>query len=91
MQTEFQLGGYPVAYILYADKTRLSSFGSKKGYPIVARLANLSAEIRNGDGYGGGQVVGFLPIVCALQIKFTVVELYSLCFCRLRMRRKRAN
>ncbi len=65
-QTSLPEDGYAVAFILYADKTRLSSFGSQKGYPIVARLANIDAEIRNGDGYGGGQVVGFLPIVCIL-------------------------
>ncbi|TFK79039.1 hypothetical protein K466DRAFT_506271, partial [Polyporus arcularius HHB13444] len=63
IQTVLPDGGHPVAYILYADKTRLSSFGTKKGYPIVARLANMSVEIRNGEAYGGGQVVGFLPIV----------------------------
>ncbi|KAI0369554.1 hypothetical protein BV20DRAFT_1078292 [Pilatotrama ljubarskyi] len=53
----------PLCFIVYADKTRLSSFGTQKGYPIMARLANLPAEIRNGTGYGGGQVVGFLPVV----------------------------
>ncbi|RDX39862.1 hypothetical protein OH76DRAFT_1367092 [Lentinus brumalis] len=63
IETSLPEDGYAVAFILYADKTRLSSFGSQKGYPIVARLANIDAEIRNGDGYGGGQVVGFLPIV----------------------------
>ncbi|PIL29072.1 hypothetical protein GSI_09120 [Ganoderma sinense ZZ0214-1] len=50
-------------FILYADKTRLSSFGGQKGYPIFVRLANLPAEIRNSEGYGGGQLVGLLPIV----------------------------
>ncbi|KAI0649720.1 hypothetical protein C8Q79DRAFT_1062206 [Trametes meyenii] len=53
----------PLAYSVYADKTRLSSFGSQKGYPIIARILNLPSNVRNGDGYGGGQVVGFLPIV----------------------------
>ncbi|KAI0371886.1 hypothetical protein BV20DRAFT_992080 [Pilatotrama ljubarskyi] len=53
----------PLVYTLYADKTRLSSFGSKKGYPIIARVTNLPVEIRNSSGYGGGQVMGFLPIV----------------------------
>ncbi|KAI0366900.1 hypothetical protein BV20DRAFT_1093373 [Pilatotrama ljubarskyi] len=55
--------GCPLVYTLYADKTRLSSFGSKKGYPIIARINNLPVEIRNSSGYGGGQVMGFLPIV----------------------------
>ncbi|KAI0644335.1 hypothetical protein C8Q79DRAFT_913714 [Trametes meyenii] len=53
----------PLFYSVYADKTRLSSFGTQKGYPIIARILNLPADIRNGDEYGGGQVVGFLPIV----------------------------
>ncbi|KAI0336130.1 hypothetical protein GY45DRAFT_1291847 [Cubamyces sp. BRFM 1775] len=56
-------GGSALCYILYADKTRLSSFGTQKGYPIMARLANLSSHIRNGDGHGGGQIIGFLPLV----------------------------
>ncbi|KAJ3500219.1 hypothetical protein NLJ89_g9890 [Agrocybe chaxingu] len=53
----------PFCIILYADKTRLSSFGTAKGYPVVARCANLPAEVRNGDGVGGGRLVGWLPIV----------------------------
>ncbi|KAI6042277.1 hypothetical protein EDC04DRAFT_2564564 [Pisolithus marmoratus] len=53
----------PFAFILYADKTRLSSHGTVKGYPVVARCANLPVHIRNGEQYGGGCVVGWLPIV----------------------------
>ncbi|KAF8452167.1 hypothetical protein L210DRAFT_3608318 [Boletus edulis BED1] len=53
----------PFAFILYADKTRLSSHGTVKGYPVVARCANLPIDIRNGEQYGGGCVVGWLPIV----------------------------
>ena len=48
---------------LYADKTRLSSFGTTQGYPVYARCANLPHEIRNGMGLGGGVIVGWLPIV----------------------------
>lgn len=48
---------------MYADKTKLSSFGTAKGYPIVARFAALPHEIRNSNGVGGGRVVGWLPIV----------------------------
>ena len=33
-----------------------------KGYPVVIRCANLPAEIRNGDGVGGGRVIGWLPV-----------------------------
>ncbi|KAH9911521.1 uncharacterized protein BXZ73DRAFT_56902, partial [Epithele typhae] len=63
IQTDLPDDVFMVAFHLYADKTRLSSFGGQKGYPIVARLANLPAHIRNSSEYGGGQVVGFLPIV----------------------------
>ena len=50
-------------YIIYADKLKLSSFGTQKAYPIIARLGNVVIGIRNGNGWGGGQVVGELPIV----------------------------
>ncbi|EIW83675.1 hypothetical protein CONPUDRAFT_50298, partial [Coniophora puteana RWD-64-598 SS2] len=53
----------PLAFVLYADKTRLSSAGNVQGYPVVARCANLPADIRNGRGSGGGCVVGWLPIL----------------------------
>ncbi|KAG1748380.1 uncharacterized protein EDB91DRAFT_1235712 [Suillus paluster] len=53
----------PLAFILYADKAKLSSFGRVKGYPVVTRCTNLPAIIRNGEGLGGGRVVGWLPIV----------------------------
>ncbi|KAF8439411.1 hypothetical protein L210DRAFT_3612603 [Boletus edulis BED1] len=53
----------PFAFILYADQTRLSFHGSVKGYPVVARCANLLADIRNGERYSGGCIVGWLPIV----------------------------
>ncbi|KAG1788983.1 uncharacterized protein HD556DRAFT_1433910 [Suillus plorans] len=43
----------PLAFILYADKAKLSSFGTQKAYPIVCRITNLPVEIRN----------GWLPIV----------------------------
>ena len=49
---------------LYADKTQLSSFRTEKGYPVMARIANLPVKIRNGEGPGGGRVVGWLPVVC---------------------------
>ncbi|KAF7353173.1 hypothetical protein MSAN_01504900 [Mycena sanguinolenta] len=50
-------------YIIYADKSKLSSFGTQKAYPIIARLGNIAVVIRNGNGWGGGQIVGELPIV----------------------------
>lgn len=48
---------------LYADKTRLSSFGTEKGYPVMARIVNLPVKMRNGDGIGGARVVRWLPVV----------------------------
>ncbi|KAJ7450425.1 hypothetical protein FB451DRAFT_1342926 [Mycena latifolia] len=50
-------------FILYADKAKLSSFGSEKSYPVVARLGNVVVGVRNGNEWGGGQVVGSLPVV----------------------------
>ncbi|TFK18308.1 hypothetical protein FA15DRAFT_603515, partial [Coprinopsis marcescibilis] len=62
-QSSLPEGGVPFCIILYADKTRLSSFGTKKGYPVYARCGNLPAEVRNGEGIAGGRLVGWLPIV----------------------------
>ncbi|KAG2034064.1 hypothetical protein BDR03DRAFT_870910, partial [Suillus americanus] len=62
-QSKIPSDGKPLAFVLYADKAKLSSFGCAKGYPIVARCANLPAAVRNGEGLGGGRVVGWLPIV----------------------------
>ena len=53
----------PLFVIVYADKSRLSSFGTAKGYPVIARLANLPDHFRNGEDVGGGQIVGWLTIV----------------------------
>ncbi|KAJ6588426.1 hypothetical protein B0H19DRAFT_1099256 [Mycena capillaripes] len=50
-------------YIIYADKAKLSSFGTQKGYPIVARLANIFVSLRNTTEWGGGQFVGWLPVI----------------------------
>jgi Plavaka transposase len=52
-----------VALELYADKTKLSSFGTQKGYPVMARILNLPVKVRNGDKLGGARVVGWLPVV----------------------------
>lgn len=49
--------------IIYADKTRLSTFGTAKGYPVIARVGNLNINIRNSEGPGGGFMVGWLPVV----------------------------
>ncbi|KAJ7049126.1 hypothetical protein C8F01DRAFT_1238828 [Mycena amicta] len=49
-------------YILYADKSKLSSFGTQKGYPIIARLGNVVTSLRNSIRWGGGEIVGWLPV-----------------------------
>ncbi|KAG2117676.1 hypothetical protein BD769DRAFT_1629737 [Suillus cothurnatus] len=48
---------------MYANKTRLSSHGTIKGYPVVVHCANLPVGIRNGEGIGSGRVIGLLCIV----------------------------
>ncbi|KAK0436961.1 uncharacterized protein EV420DRAFT_1487347, partial [Desarmillaria tabescens] len=63
LQMALPEGGKPLYIILYADKTRLSSFGTAQGYPVVARCGNLPVHIRNGKGVGGGRVVGWLPVI----------------------------
>ncbi|KAF8600798.1 hypothetical protein BDV93DRAFT_587670 [Ceratobasidium sp. AG-I] len=55
--------GLPLNIQLYADRAAISTFGSKKMYPVVARLTNLPREIRNSKGVGGGRVVALLPVV----------------------------
>ena len=51
--------GAPFAFILYADKTHLSSAGTVKAYPVIARCGNLPVNIRNSNGPGGGCLVGW--------------------------------
>ncbi|KAK0473824.1 hypothetical protein EDD18DRAFT_1368489 [Armillaria luteobubalina] len=63
IQTALPTGGKPICYIIYADKTWLSSFGTVQGYPIIVRLGNLPSHIRNGQGVGGRHIIGWLPII----------------------------
>ncbi|KAJ7215097.1 hypothetical protein B0H12DRAFT_1205697 [Mycena haematopus] len=54
----------PVGLIIYADKSKLSTFGTEKAYAVVARIANLPVPIRNSNTqFSGGQVVGHQPVV----------------------------
>ena len=62
-QSEIPEGGNPLCFILYADKTKLSSFGMTKGYLVTACCVNLPTVIWNGNGFGSGHVVGWLPVV----------------------------
>ncbi|KAJ4463570.1 hypothetical protein C8J55DRAFT_443710, partial [Lentinula edodes] len=62
-QSKLPAGAVPLCVVFYADKSKLSSFGTAKGYPVIVRCANLPMDIRNGSGIAGGRVVGWLPIV----------------------------
>ncbi|KAJ7116962.1 hypothetical protein C8R44DRAFT_832414 [Mycena epipterygia] len=53
----------PVCLFVSADKSKLSSFGTQKGYAVVAKVGNLPILIRNSIRFGGSQVVGHQPIV----------------------------
>lgn len=66
MQSSIPADGTPFYIEIYADKTTLSSFGTQKAYPVVARWAQLPHHIRNGIGLGAGRVIGMLPIVCII-------------------------
>ncbi|THH16568.1 hypothetical protein EUX98_g9282 [Antrodiella citrinella] len=48
---------------LYSLLSPRTAVRSEKGYPIIARIANLPVDIRNGTGLGGGRVVGWLPVI----------------------------
>ncbi|KAJ7687779.1 hypothetical protein B0H14DRAFT_2653696 [Mycena olivaceomarginata] len=52
-----------ICFLISADKSKLSSFGSQKAYAVVAGLANITADIRNSTRFGGSQVIGHQPIV----------------------------
>ncbi|KAH9476946.1 hypothetical protein JR316_0010862 [Psilocybe cubensis] len=63
VQSELPEEGKPICIQIYSDKTQLALFGKAKGYPVFVRLANLSADVRNSQGRGGAELVGWLPIV----------------------------
>ncbi|KAJ3899697.1 hypothetical protein F5879DRAFT_926056 [Lentinula edodes] len=63
IQSKLPAGAVPLCVVFYADKSKLSSFGTAKGYPVIVRCANLPMDIWNGSGIAGGRVVGWLPIV----------------------------
>ncbi|KAF9784401.1 hypothetical protein BJ322DRAFT_1194914 [Thelephora terrestris] len=63
IQTNLPKDAKPLTFCFFADKTKLSSFGTQKGYPVIARCTNLPVNLRNGTGIGGGRIVGWLPIM----------------------------
>jgi hypothetical protein len=64
----------PLTFCVFADKTKLSSFGTQKGYPVIFRCTNLPVGLRNGTGLGGGRIVGWLPIVGLFILPHSVID-----------------
>ena len=65
----------PFAFILYADKTWLSSHGTVKAYSVMAWCANLPIDIWNGERFGGGCIVGWLLIISIQFLNFGLIIL----------------
>ena len=85
LENESELPGdnaAPFAFILYADKSHLSTSGNVKAYPVIARCGNLPVDIRNGNRrLGGGQLVGWLPVVSyelSIDSKHKTLMLFSI-------------
>ncbi|KAG2058240.1 hypothetical protein BDR06DRAFT_980503 [Suillus hirtellus] len=63
--------GKPFAFIIYADKVKLSSFSHQKAYSVIMQYANLPIGICNGKGFGAdscrskkiGNIPEFSPFV----------------------------
>jgi len=58
---------------------------------VVARCGNLPTHIRNGEQIGGGYIVGWLPIVSALNMNRylrLLIVLYTLRFLSWHLRRR---
>ena len=49
--------------MVHADKNRLSSFGTAKGYPAIAVCARLPTPIQNGERRGKRVCVGWFSVV----------------------------
>ncbi|KAF7798759.1 hypothetical protein EIP86_009984, partial [Pleurotus ostreatoroseus] len=64
IQSQLPKGGSALTLIVYADKTKLSSStGGEKGYPVMGKFANFGADLYNGRGPAGAQVLGWLPVI----------------------------
>jgi hypothetical protein len=66
-----------VPFIIYADKNKLSSFGTAVGHPIIARLANMPVSIRNSEAIGGGSIVGWLPLVSSIKLSKRYIDILT--------------
>ncbi|KIO18770.1 hypothetical protein M407DRAFT_224755 [Tulasnella calospora MUT 4182] len=54
--------GCVVPIMLYSDKTTVSSFNGRTFHPVIARIGNLPASIRNSRGaHGGGTLIAYIP------------------------------
>ncbi|KAJ8082529.1 hypothetical protein PM082_008384 [Marasmius tenuissimus] len=77
LQSSLPSGGKLLCHIFYSDKSKLLSFGTTKGYPIVAQIANIDDGIRNSNTHiGGGRVVGWLDVVVSNWI-FQILLIYD--------------
>src|SRR5260221_6043852 len=59
-------GGIPsilFGILYYSDKSKLLSFGSVKGWPVLVHALPLPCSIHNGRGHGGVCLIGWLPYV----------------------------
>lgn len=72
-QTEIGDRGCVVPLLLYADKTTVSSFNGRTFHPVIARMGNLPAAMRNGQRHGGGFLVAYIP-----KVRTRLGEMYRL-------------
>ncbi|KAL1712551.1 hypothetical protein EV715DRAFT_277922 [Schizophyllum commune] len=52
-----------VCLVAYADTAKLSGFGTAEAHPVFMEIANLPANIRHSDRWGGAILVGWLPYI----------------------------
>jgi hypothetical protein len=50
-------------FILCLDETQISPFNGVPYHPVIAQAGSMPADIRNGYGYGGGVLIGYIPKV----------------------------
>ncbi|KAK0434975.1 uncharacterized protein EV420DRAFT_1623707 [Desarmillaria tabescens] len=74
LQDTLPPGGKLLCYILYANKTRLSSFETAQGYPVVVRCGNLPVDIRNGSVWHA--VFNFILSLCWAEL----IHVFSVLF-----------
>jgi hypothetical protein len=67
-KSELEKDTKPLGIYIYADKDKLSSFGTQQGYPVLVRITNLNEDVRNGLSIGGGRIVALFPIVSLLLV-----------------------